>query len=60
VARKLGLHVVGTLGVLVEAKRQGLIPAVRPLVERLTEQGFRLSTAVIDAALSAAGESNAV
>jgi predicted nucleic acid-binding protein len=43
VARKLGLHVVGTLGVLVEAKRQGLVAEVRPIVERLTEQGIRVN-----------------
>jgi uncharacterized protein len=59
VARKLGLHVVGTLGILVEAKRQGLVAPVRPIVERLVEQGLYLSPAVIDAALSAAGESTA-
>jgi uncharacterized protein len=59
IARRLGLHVVGTLGVLVEAKRQGIVAEVRPLVERLVEQGLYLSQAVIDAALSAAGESTA-
>ena len=51
-----GLVVIGTLGVLVRAKRIGLLPAVAPLVEQLRAGGHRLGSPAIDAALSAAQE----
>jgi predicted nucleic acid-binding protein len=38
-ALALGLQVTGTLGLLGRAKRDGLIPAVRPWVEKLTRAG---------------------
>jgi predicted nucleic acid-binding protein len=38
----LGLRYTGTLGVLLKAKRSGVVPAVRPLVSRLEALGFRL------------------
>ena len=57
-ARRLGVEVTGTIGVLVRAKRQGLIPALRPLVERLRhETNFHLSGALIDSTLADLGES---
>ena len=36
------LTFTGTAGVLVQAKRRGLIPAVKPLLENLVELGFYL------------------
>jgi uncharacterized protein len=57
VARRLGLRVLGLLGVLVQAKRQGLIPAVRPSLEKLlSEAGFFISQALFAEVLAAAGE----
>ena len=55
-ASGLGLTVVGTLGVLVRAKRVSLVPEIRPLIERLRAGGHRLSDASIADALIAAGE----
>lgn len=55
-ARRLELSVKGTLGVIVAAKRQGLVEAVRPLVQALQKQGARLSPRVIQRALRVAGE----
>ena len=52
----LSVPVVGTVGILVRAKQAGFIPAVRPLVERLLELGFRLSPAMRDRVLRDAGE----
>ncbi|MGQ9573578.1 MAG: DUF3368 domain-containing protein [Dehalococcoidia bacterium] len=49
VASAAGLHVIGTVGVLVAARRIGTIPAVVPLLEELRAQGFRLSDDVLDA-----------
>jgi predicted nucleic acid-binding protein len=55
-ASGLGLTVIGTLGVLVRAKRKGLVSEVRPLIEHLRAGGHHLGGAAIDAALAAAGE----
>ena len=55
-AAGLGLTVIGTLGVLVRAKRLQLLPAVRPLIEQLRASGHRLGPSAIADALRAAGE----
>jgi len=55
-ARGLGLKVIGTLGILVLAKRQGKLVRVAPLIEQLRASGHYLGEAVIAAALTAAGE----
>ncbi len=39
-AEALGLTVIGTLGVLLAAKRKSLVPEVRPLLDELLRQGF--------------------
>ena len=57
VALQLGIKLSGTLGVLVEAKRRGLLTRVRPEVERLIgETTFRLSENVRQHILQLAGE----
>jgi predicted nucleic acid-binding protein len=56
VAAALGLQVRGTLGILAEAKRQGLVPAVRPLIQKMIENGCRLAPELVAAVASAAGE----
>jgi predicted nucleic acid-binding protein len=55
-AKRLGLKLTGTLGVLVKAKQRGLVPAVKPLIEQLQQSGIRLADFVIDEALQLAGE----
>jgi predicted nucleic acid-binding protein len=43
VAMRLGLKVLGTLGLLIEAKRRGLLPAIAPVLgELLRKAGFRV------------------
>lgn len=44
-----GIPVMGTLGVLMEARRRGLISAVYPLLVELRHQGFWLSRELIEA-----------
>jgi predicted nucleic acid-binding protein len=56
VAEGLGLAVRGTLGVLAEAKRRGLVAAVRPLVEKMVENGYRLAPELVASVLCAVGE----
>lgn len=55
-ARALGLKVIGTLGLLVLAKRRGLIERVSPLIGQLQAGGHYLGPNVVQAALHAAGE----
>jgi predicted nucleic acid-binding protein len=56
-ARHLSLKATGTLGILLAAKRKGLIQAVRPEIERLEKEvRFRIAPELKDEVLRAAGE----
>jgi predicted nucleic acid-binding protein len=55
-ARSIQVPVVGTLGVVLKARAQGLVPAARPVIERLLDHGMYLSRQVIDSALAIVGE----
>ena len=55
-AKKLGLQVMGTLGVLALAKHRGLIPEVKPIVEELIESGFWISKRILEEFLRELGE----
>jgi predicted nucleic acid-binding protein len=56
VAETLGIRLTGTLGVLLDAKRGGLVPAVAPLLDQLQNLRFRLAPNTRDAVLKLAGE----
>jgi predicted nucleic acid-binding protein len=56
VAVARGLHVIGTLGVLVGARRAGALDRVAPVIAELRADGFSLSDAVSDAVLEQVGE----
>ena len=43
-AAALGLRLTGTLGLLLDCKRAGLVSAVAPLLDQLEALGFRLAT----------------
>jgi hypothetical protein len=55
-AKRLGFTLTGTLGVLLQAKAQGLVSAVAPLIDHLRKGGIRLSDAVVAESLRLAGE----
>ena len=55
-ARRLGLGVKGTLGVLIDAKAQGRIHAVSPLLRALVTSGMWMTEAVVRAVCAQAGE----
>ena len=55
-ARKIGLSFKGTVGVLLEAKEEGLIDVIKPLLITLKENGMYLSEYIITDALREAGE----
>lgn len=56
IAAQLAIPVVGTLGVLVRAKRLSLVHEILPSIEGLHDAGFRIGTALRSEALCLAGE----
>ena len=55
-ALQFGLDIIGTLGVLLTAKTAGLIPAVKPELEKLAQLDFYFSEELRLRILSLAGE----
>ena len=55
-AQSLGLPIIGTLGVLLMGKRRGILPAMKPYLDRLIEFGFHISPALYERVLRDAGE----
>jgi uncharacterized protein len=55
-ADRLGIPKTGTLRLLLDAKKLGLIPSIRTVLDQLRLQGMRLSDAVRQEVLSQAGE----
>lgn len=55
-AAYLGLHVAGTLGVLLFAKESGLIPKIAPVLSDLENDGFFMSNTIKSLILKKAGE----
>lgn len=56
IAGTLGLRLTGTLGILLDAKKRGLINAVAPLLDQLQNLRFRLAPQTRAAVLKLAGE----
>lgn len=56
IVQRLGLRIIGTVGLLLLAKRQGKIAAVRPQLDALQSHQFRLSQRVYDSVLKQANE----
>ena len=56
VAREMGLRMMGTVGLLVKAKREGVFSQLTPLLQDLDRVGFRLSAELHREALRLAGE----
>ncbi len=55
-AKRLGLPLTGTLGVVLTAKEKGLISAVKPLINNLVNEGFYVSPELVRKAIKLAGE----
>jgi len=56
IADTLDLRFTGTLGLLLDAKKAGLVPKVRPLLDKLQALRFRLASHTYEAVLQLAGE----
>ena len=55
-AQSLGLRMTGTIGILLEAKRYGLIQEIRPVLDEMLRWNFRVSKTLYDNALELAHE----
>ena len=55
-ALAVGLKVVGTLGLLARAKILGIIPAVRPITDRLAREGLWYDRELVERVLGEIGE----
>lgn len=55
-ARVYGLDVKGTAGLLVEAKKRGMIEVVKPYLEGMIQGGYHLGPNLVAVCLTAAGE----
>jgi uncharacterized protein len=55
-AQSLGLPIRGTISFVLQAKHQGIIPAVRPVFDQLRALGMYLSDRLIEQVSSMAGE----
>jgi predicted nucleic acid-binding protein len=56
VATQLGLSITGTLGIIIKAKLEGIIPSVIPILNKIKLTDFRLSSEVELQVLKAAKE----
>lgn len=55
-ARRLGIPLIGTLGIVLAAKQRGVIPAITPVVVALVETGFRVDERLLALVIADAGE----
>jgi predicted nucleic acid-binding protein len=55
-AQRLGVSVIGTIGVIVRAKREGYLESVRAVLEELQAVGFYLTLRLMNEALRLARE----
>ncbi len=55
-AKRLGLTLTGTLGVLLRSKQLGYVESVAPLIDRLRQGGIHLSDPVVTEVLALADE----
>ena len=55
-AASLGIDIIGSIGILVKAKNEGVIVSVKPFFERIRNTDFRISDDLESAALKEAGE----
>jgi len=55
-AERLGLSVTGTLGVIIKAKNIGIIPTIKPYLDKIRGTNFRISEELEQIALKEANE----
>lgn len=55
-AERFGLCVTGTLGVIIRAKNNGIVPSIKPYLDKIKETNFRISEELEQSALAEAKE----
>jgi predicted nucleic acid-binding protein len=55
-AHQLGLTIIGTIGVLVDAKLAGIIPSIKPILSKIKSTNFRITEQLELLILKLAGE----
>ena len=55
-AKRLGVAVIGTVGVLIRAKQNGIIAEIKPILNALDANDFRISRTLREEALKIVGE----
>ena len=55
-ANVLGLNVIGTLGVLLMAKKKGLLNSIKPAIAKILENGIWIKDEIVVGILKDAGE----
>lgn len=56
IAQQLGISFTGTIGVIIKAKLNGIIPSIKPYLEKIKETNFRISAEIELQALKEAKE----
>ena len=56
IARSLGIKIIGSVGLILLTKQNGLISEVRPLLKAMIEADFRVSERLLSSILKEAGE----
>lgn len=56
IAEKLGIKIIGVLGILIQAKKERKIEMVKPYILKLIDVGFRLNKKLINKVLKALNE----
>lgn len=55
-AKRLGVPVIGTVGILIRAKQNGIVTEIKPILDNLESNDFFISRALRQEALKIAGE----
>lgn len=55
-AQQLGLTYIGTIGIIVKAKLKGIVPSIKPVLNKIKQTDFRLSSELEAEALKLANE----
>ena len=56
IAERLGIRFTGTIGVVIKAKLSGIIPSIKPILEKIKRTDFRMTVEIELQALKEAGE----
>ena len=56
IAQQLGIPVTGTIGVIIKAKLNGIIPSIKPYLDKIKETNFRIFAEIELQALKEANE----